>query len=94
MSTLNQDQLRILKTAEEILENVKVDLALAETDSEWEAIRDKTIRQLIELGEPEVFKAYQKKWNAAADVIVPLVQQVQIANGIEPYTPEVYVRYP
>ena len=67
-----------------------MDLILAETDEEWEAIRDEKIREVIELGEPEVFKAYQKMWNDAAEVIVPLVRQVQIRNGIEPYTPEEY----
>ena len=67
-----------------------MDLILAETDEEWEAIRDEKIRQLVRLGEPEVFKAYQIKWNEAAEVIVPLVRQAQIRNGIEPYTPEEY----
>ena len=31
---------------------------------------------------------------AAADVIVPLVREAQISNGIEPYTPEQYERRP
>ena len=86
--------IRILSEAEEILEDVWVSLTLAETDEEWKAIRDDTIRKLTELGEPEVFEAYRQQWNAAAAVIVPLVRQAQIANGIEPYTPEQYERYP
>ena len=90
MSDLNRVQLRILSEAEEILEGVWVDLTLAETDGEWNAIRDDTIRKLTELGEPEVFEAYKRQWDAAAAVIVPLVRQAQIANGIEPYTPEQY----
>ena len=94
MSSLNRDQLHILSKAEAILENVWVDLTLAETDEEWTAIRDKTIRELIELGEPEVFKAYQQQWDAAAAIIVPLVRQAQAANGVEPYTPEQYERFP
>ena len=94
MSGLNRDQLHILTSAEEILNDVYVDLCLAETDDEWNTLRDETLRRLTELGEPEVFKAYQQKWNAAAAVIVPMVRQVQIANGIEPYTPEQYGRYP
>ena len=77
-------------SAEDLLEEVWVDLTLAETDGVWTAIRDRTIRELIALGEPEVFTAYRQQWNAAADVIVPLVRQAQIANGIEPYTPEQY----
>ena len=67
-----------------------MDLLLAQTDEEWEAIRDEKIRELVELGEPEVFKAYQKKWNDAAEVIVPLVQKAQVRNGVTPYTPEEY----
>ena len=45
------------------------------------------------MGEPEVFKAYQKMWNKAADVIVPMVREIQIKNGVEPYTPEQYADY-
>ena len=90
MRSLNRDQLNILAAAEDILEEVWVDLTLAETDEERNTIRDRTIRELIDLGEPEVFKEYQRQWNAAADVIVPLVRQAQIANGIEPYMPEQY----
>ena len=67
-----------------------MDLILAETDEEWKTIQAETIKKLIDLGEPEVFKDFQKKWNDAAEIIVPLVQQAQIRNGIEPYTPEDY----
>ncbi len=94
MSSLNRDQLRILSNAEAVLNDVWVDLVLAETDEEWAAIRDETIQKLIELGEPEVFRVYRQKWDAAAAVIVPLVREAQLANGIEPYTPEEYERYP
>ena len=90
LSSLNRDQLRILSRADAVLKDAQVDLILAETDGEWEKIRDETIRELIDLGEPEVFKAYQKKWDAAAAVIVPMVQKTQIRNGIEPYAPEDY----
>ena len=44
----------------------------------------------MELGEPEVFKVYRKKWNDAAEIIVPLVREVQVRNGVTPYTPEQY----
>ena len=90
MSSLNRDQLRILSEAEAILSDVRVDLCLAEDDGEFDSLRDNTIRRLIELGEPEVFAAYKQLWDAAADVIVPLVREVQIANGVQPYTPEQY----
>lgn len=70
--------------------DAQVDLILAETDEEWEAIRDKKILELAELGEPEVFRVYQKMWNDAAEVIVPIVHQVQTRNGVTPYTPEEY----
>ena len=90
ISSLNQEQLRILASAEAILEDVQADLILAETKEEWNALRDETIRKLIQLGEPEVFEAYRQKWDAAAAVIVPLVREVQVSNGIEPYTPEQY----
>ena len=90
LSSLNRDQLRILSEADALLQQVQVDLILAESDEEWEAIRDETIRKLVEMGEPEVFRAYQKMWDKAADVVVPLVRQMQIRNGVEPYTPEDY----
>ncbi len=90
LSGLNQNQLRILSDAEALLQDVEVDLILAETDEEWEAIRDETIRKLVDMGEPEVFKSYQKMWNEAADVIVPMVREIQIRNGVKPYTPEQY----
>ena len=89
-SSLNREQLRILSEADAILQDIEVDLVLAETDEKWEAIRDRAIRELDELGEPQVFKAYQKMWNDAADVIVPMVRQMQIKNGVTPYTPEEY----
>jgi hypothetical protein len=91
---LDREQLNILADAEAILEGVKVELILAESEEEWNAIRDDTIQKLVRLGEPEVFEAYRNKWDAAAAVIVPRVQQVQIANGIAPYTPEQYEGHP
>ena len=94
MSSLTREQLRILTKAEAILNGVWVDLALADTDEEWNTIRDETIRQLTELGEPEVFEAYRLQWDAAASIIVPLVREAQITNGIKPYTPEQYERFP
>ena len=70
-----------------------VDLILAETDEKWEAVRDDTVRKLVEMDEPAVFKAYQKKWDEAAAVIVPMVREIQIKNGVDPYTPEQYADY-
>ena len=90
MSSLNREQLNILSKAEDILLEAQVDLILAETDEEWEAVRDETIRALVKLGEPKVFEAYRKMWDEAAEIIVPLVNQVQIENGVQPYTPEEY----
>ena len=93
LSSLNRDQLRVLSEADTLLEDVMVDLILAETDEKWGSVRDQTIQKLVEMGEPEVFKAYQKMWNKAADVIVPMVREIQIKNGVEPYTPEQYADY-
>ena len=70
--------------------DVRVDLCLAKDEREFNDLRDDTIRRLIALGEPEVFTAYKQLWDAAADVIVPLVREAQIANGVQPYTPEQY----
>ena len=94
MSSLDREHLQILSQADAILADAQLDLILAGTDEEYAAIRDETIRKILNLGEPEVFRAYQEKWNAAAAVIVPLVREAQIANGIEPYTPEQYERFP
>ena len=93
MSDLNREQLRIISESEALLNSVWIELIMAETDEEWLAIRDETIRQLIELGEPEVFEAYRLQWDAAAAIIVPLVRQAQIRNGITPYSPEDYAGY-
>ena len=93
LSSLNRNQLRILSDADALLKDVEVDLVLAETDEKWESIRDETIQKLVKMGEPKVFKSYQKKWNEAADIIVPMVQEIQIRNGVEPYTPEQYADY-
>ena len=90
ISSLTRDQLHILSEAEAILTEARPYLILAETDEEFDAVREKTIQRLIELGEPEVFEAYRREWDAAAAVIVPMVQQVQTQNGIDPYTPEQY----
>ena len=94
MNSLPREDLRILARAEALLSSVWVDLTLAETDEEWNAIRDETLRRLRELGEPAVFESYRQQWNAAAAIIVPLVREAQLANGIEPYTPEQYERFP
>jgi hypothetical protein len=93
LSSLNRNQLRILSDADALLKDVEVDLVLAETDEKWESIRDETIQKLVKMGEPKVFKSYQKKWNEAADIIVPMVQEIQIRNEVEPYTPEQYAEY-
>ena len=90
MSSLNRDQLRVLSESESILNDVCVDLCLAENDAEFIALRDDTIHKLIAIGEPEVFEAYKELWDAAAEVIVPLVRQAQLDNGVEPYTPDQY----
>ena len=94
MSSLTREQLRILARAEAILKSVWVDLVLAETDEAWSAIMNETLRQFTESGEPEVFEVYRQQWNEAAAVIVPLVREAQLANGIAPYTPEQYERHP
>ncbi len=90
MSSLNRAHLQLLSDADDILNESCVDLALSETDAEFIALRDRTVRQLKEMGEPEVFEAYKLKWDEAAAVIVPLVREAQIANGVKPYTPEQY----
>ena len=94
ISSLNRNQLHILSTAEAVLKEVTADLILADTDEEWNVIRDNIIGKLIALGEQEVFRAYREKWDAAAAIIVPMVHKVQTRNGIEPYTPEQYERNP
>ena len=91
MSSLNRNQLRILTEADEILKYNQVDLILAETDEQWKALREKTIQKVISLGELSVFETYRRQWNRAAEVIVPLVQQAQASNGVEVYTPDVYL---
>ena len=94
ITDLNADQLGVISAAEGILDAALIDLVYAETDEAFDAIRADAIQRIIELGEPEVFRAYQAKWNAAAGVIVPLVMEAQVANGIEPYTADVYEKLP
>jgi len=90
LSSLSRDQLQILKEADAIMESTWRDLCVAETEEEFNEIRDETIQRVIATGETDVFRAYQKMWNAAAAVIVPLSHEVQRSRGVEPYTPEEY----
>jgi hypothetical protein len=93
MSSLNRDQLRILSAADDILDDIYVDLCLAETDEDFNMLRDGAIRMLTELGEPEVFEDYKEMWDAAAAIIVPIVNEAQISNGVQPYTPAQYANH-
>ena len=90
LSSVSRAQLQILKEADAIMESTWRDLCVAETEEEFLRIRDETIQRVIATGEPEVFREYQKMWNTAAAVIVPLSQEVQRSRGVEPYTPEDY----
>ena len=90
LSSLSREHLQILKAADAIMESTWRDLCTAETEEEFLRIRDETIQRVIATGEPEVFREYQKMWNAAAAVIVPLSQEVQRARGVEPYGPDDY----
>ena len=90
LSSLDRNQLRIISQAEALLADIQVDLVLAESDEEWQAVRDAAVNKIIELGEPEVFDAFREMWDEAAAVIVPLVHEMQEKNGVTPYTPEQY----
>ena len=90
LSSLNREKLQTLKEADEIMESTWRDLVVAETQEEFNRIREETIQRVIETGEPEVFRDYQKMWDAAASVIVPMSQEVQRSRGVEPYGPEDY----
>lgn len=94
ITDLGKDQLDILSAADALLDAALLDTVFAESDEAFEAVRSDTIQGIIDLGEPEVFEAYREKWNAAADVIVPLVMEAQRANGIKPYAPEEYEKLP
>lgn len=94
ITDLNAEALGVIAEADGILDAVLIDLVFSETQEAFDAIRSEAIRRIIDLGEPEVFRVYQQKWNAAAEVIVPLVREAQIANGIEPYTAEDYGKLP
>jgi hypothetical protein len=89
ITDLNANQLCVISAAEEILDAALVDLVYAETDEAFDAIQRTT-----ELGEPEVFRSYQAKWNVADEVIVHLVMEAQAANGIEPNTANDYEKLP
>ena len=86
ITDLNADQMGVISAADAILEAALIDLVFAESDEAFDAIRAEAIQKIVGLGEPEVFTAYRAKWNAAAEIIVPLVMEAQKANGIEPYT--------
>ena len=94
ITDLNAEQLGIISAADALLDAALVEAVFAESDEAFEAVRSDTIQGIIDLGEPAVFEAYREKWNAAADVIVPLVMVAQRANGIEPYAPEEYEKLP
>ena len=93
ISSLDREQVHTISEASAILDEALVELVLAESDEEYLAIQEETIQKIIDLGEPEVFRAYQEKWDAAAAIIVPLVYEAQKAKGVELYTPEQYERF-
>ena len=86
ITDLSADQLGVISAADAILDSALIDLVFAESDEAFDAIRAEAIQRIVDLGEPEVFSAYREKWNAAAEIIVPIVMEAQKANGIEPYT--------
>ena len=90
LSSLSRDHQQILKDADAVMESTWRDLCVAETEEEFNRIRDDTIRRVIETGEPEVFREYKEMWDAAAAVIVPISHEIQRSRGVEPYTPEEY----
>ena len=94
ITDLNAEQLRIISAADALLDAALVEAVFAESDEAFEAVRSGTIQSIIDLGEPAVFETYRQKWDAAADVVVPLVMAAQRANGIEPYAPEEYEKLP
>ena len=88
--SLSRDQLRTISDSEAVLSSFWVSLVLAESDEDWDALQSAAIDQLLELREPEVFEFYKEQWDAAAKVIVPMVREEQLRNGVTPYTPEDY----
>ena len=94
ITDLNAEQLGIISSADALLDAALVEAVFAASDEAFEAIRSETIQGIIDLGEPAVFEAYRQKWDAVADVVVPLVVAAQRANGIEPYAPEEYEKLP
>jgi hypothetical protein len=94
ITDLNAEQLGIISAADALLDAALVEAVFAASDEAFEAIRSETIQSIIDLDEPAVFEAYRQKWDAAADVVVPLVVAAQRANGIEPYAPEEYEKLP
>ena len=88
--SLNRDQLRTISDSETVLSSFWVDLVFAESDAEWDELQSNAIGLLIGLGEPEIFEFYKRQWDAAAEVIVPMVHETQRRNGVTPYAPEDY----
>lgn len=90
LSSLGRNQLQILKEADQIMESGWLDACMAETEEEFIRVRENTIQKVKETGEPEVFREYQKLWNDAAKIVVPLSRKIQKDRGVEPYTPGQY----
>ena len=93
MTGLDADQLRIIASAQDVLESHQAELWMAETEDEFNSIQKNMLEEIESYGEPEVFKAYQEQWDAVAKIMGPLVQEAQAINGREPYTEADYSSY-
>ena len=93
MTGLDADQLRIIASAQDVLESHQAELWMAETEDEFNSIQKGMLEEIESYGEPEVFKAYQEQWDAVAKIMGPLVQEAQAINGREPYTEADYSSY-
>ena len=93
MTGLDADQLRIIASAQDVLESHQADLWMAETEDEFNSIQKDMLEEIASYGEPEVFKVYQEQWDAVAKIMGPLVQEAQAINGRPPYTEADYANY-
>ena len=91
MSTaLDSDQLKIITSAQEILDSYQADLIMCESQEEFDALKASILEEIAATGEADVFAAYQAEWNRIRDIMVPILTELNEANGIPSYTAEQY----
>lgn len=94
MNGLDSDQLRVLTSAQEVIESYRGAMITADTEEEFNMLLEHALEEIKDLGEADVFAVYKEQWDKVADLMRVQIFEAQSANGREPYTEEQYTKLP